>query len=931
MSARSGDSPTPDGTWTVWTPVSVPGSTNAGTGRYAQYRAELSTTDLARTPVLRDVTLGTSAPADHTLTVTAPLHGTITSADTFINCGTGGTACTRTYDYGTAVTLTATPDVGYSFTAWSGACTGTGTCPLAMTADRAVGATFTINTHTLTVTAPLHGTITSADTFINCGTGGTACTRTYNYGTAVTLTATPDVGYSFTAWSGSCAGTGTCPLAMTANRAVGATFTINTHTLTVTAPLHGTITSADTFINCGTGGTACTRTYNYGTAVTLTATPDVGYSFTAWSGACAGTGTCPLAMTANRAVGATFTINTHTLTVTAPLHGTITSADTFINCGTGGTACTRTYDYGTAVTLTATPDVGYSFTAWSGACAGTGTCPLAMTANRAVGATFTINTHTLTVTAPLHGTITSADTFINCGTGGTACTRTYNYGTAVTLTATPDVGYSFTAWSGACAGTGTCPLAMTANRAVGATFTINTHTLTVTAPLHGTITSADTFINCGTGGTACTRTYDYGTAVTLTATPDVGYSFTAWSGACAGTGTCPLAMTANRAVGATFVRIIHTLTVTAPLHGTITSADTFINCGTGGTACTRTYDYGTAVTLTATPDVGYSFTAWSGACSGSGTCPLTMTADRAVSATFTIQQFTLTVAPTANGTITGAGINCNPDGIDCSETYDYGTVVALTATPHTLYDFVAWTGACTGTAPCEVTINAAKTVTASFAIQHFDLTVTPPVNGTITGLGIDCGPAGPDCTETYEYATLTLVPLTATPAPGYDFSSWNGACTGTGPCALEMATAQTVGATFTLRQSALAVAAPVAPPAVAPTPHPIVEPVSPLHAGETPVPFNAVGGRDSGGTPEPSTTTPTIVHVFADIPPCTVVTDDAPPTVVDDKTDAVPPTAVDDEPDAVPLAAVDDEDEAAPGRQQVKVGEPQARGSGACR
>ena len=120
-------------------------------------------------------------------------------ADTFIQCGTGGSACTRTYDYGTSVTLSATPDTGYSFTAWSGACTGNGACPLTIDGDKAVGASFTLNTHTLTVTAPLHGTITSADTFITCGTGGSACTRTYDYGTSVTLSATPDTGYGFTA------------------------------------------------------------------------------------------------------------------------------------------------------------------------------------------------------------------------------------------------------------------------------------------------------------------------------------------------------------------------------------------------------------------------------------------------------------------------------------------------------------------------------------------------------------------------------------------------------------------------------------------------------------------------------------------------------------------------------------------------------------
>jgi hypothetical protein len=78
----------------------------------------------------------------------------------------------------------------------------------------------------------------------------------------------------------------------------------------------------------------------------------------------------------------------------------------------------------------------------------------------------------------------------------------------------------------------------------------------------------------------------------------------------------------------------------------------------------------------------------------------------------------------------------------------------------------------------------------------------------------------------------------------------------------------------------------------------IYNPVSPINAGETPVSFNAVGSRDSDGsiasynwiwgdgTPEQSTTSPTIVHVFADTPSrCIEVTYAVLLTVLDDKGD----------------------------------------------
>jgi large repetitive protein len=89
-----------------------------------------------------------------------------------------------------------------------------------------------------------------------------------------------------------------------------------------------------------------------------------------------------------------------------------------------------------------------------------------------------------------------------------------------------------------------------------------------------------------------------------------------------------------------------------------------------------------------------------------------------------------------------------------------------------------------------------------------------------------------------------------------------------------------------------------AAPNIPPTASFIYNPISPINAGETPVSFNAVGSRDSDGsiasynwiwgdgTPEQSTTSPTIVHVFADTPSrCIDVTYAVLLTVVDDKGD----------------------------------------------
>ena len=83
--------------------------------------------------------------------------------------------------------------------------------------------------------------------------------------------------------------------------------------------------------------------------------------------------------------------------------------------------------------------------------------------------------------------------------------------------------------------------------------------------------------------------------------------------------------------------------------------------------------------------------------------------------TITAASYALTVTKQGPGAVTSTpgGINC---GSDCSESYAPGTVVMLTATPNKNRVFQGWGGACTGTATtCSVTMNATKTVTATFS------------------------------------------------------------------------------------------------------------------------------------------------------------------------------------------------------------------------
>jgi len=155
--------------------------------------------------------------------------------------------------------------------------------------------------------------------------------------------------------------------------------------------------------------------------------------------------------------------------------------------------------------------------------------------------------------------------------------------------------------------------------------------------------------------------------------------------------------------------------LTVNMDGT---GDGTVNCGSD---CSDAYHFGTVVTLTAVANTGSTFTGWSGAMVTT-TNPISLTMDtaQAVTATFAINQYDLSLTFAGNGTgsVSSAptGINCDAD---CSGTYDYNTVVTLTAVSDPGFIFTGWSGACSGTADCVVTINAAKNVTATFEEERF--------------------------------------------------------------------------------------------------------------------------------------------------------------------------------------------------------------------
>ena len=131
------------------------------------------------------------------------------------------------------------------------------------------------------------------------------------------------------------------------------------------------------------------------------------------------------------------------------------------------------------------------------------------------------------------------------------------------------------------------------------------------------------------------------------------------------------------------------------------------------------------------------------------------------------------LAPSAGGGGTTFTLTTNVSGTGSvarnpnAGSYASGTVVTLTATPGSGFQFSGWSGDLTGAAnPATITMSANRTVTATFtAITQGPFTLTRSVTGSGS---VSVNP------NQSSYAAGTVVTLTATPFAGAAFSNWSG-------------------------------------------------------------------------------------------------------------------------------------------------------------
>lgn len=677
----------------------------------------------------------------------------------------------------------------------------------------------------LTVRAPLSvakigngtGTVTSTPAGIDCGA---ACSAMLDAPTEVSLVPVADAGSAFVAWSGDCAGGGACTVNVDDAKSVTAKFSPY-HLLTVAkaGTGAGVVRSEPAGIDCGA---ACSAQFVEETLVRLVPEPVVGSAFAGWNGPCRDLVLqiyepgrpvpCTVRIDEATAVTASFA-PAYKMTVTASgtAQGTVTG-NYGLSCSTGSTdGCSSWVIVNGVVTLTANPGPGAILKSWVGSCMGSApTCSVTMNGTKNVTATFQPASYPLTVALSGVGAGTVTGGPIACTTGSSAgCSGTVDNTTPttlVTLKAAPAPGSVFKGWIGICYGLGDCTVSMSLARSVTAKFEPATWPLAVTVNGTGSGTVAGGPIACTTGDPAgCTGVVSNTTPeqkVTLEATPASGNVFKGWSGGCFGLAPCVVTMNAAKSVTAVFEPATWPLSasITGTGSGAVTGAG--LDCGGPTNVCSvavpNTTPYG-SVTLTATPDATSVFKRWTGCNSYSGaSCTVSMSTAKSVVASFEPSTYALSSVILGSGSVTGAGVECASGTGTCSAPVANGAIAQLVATPDAGWIFKGWSGCSSfaGTA-CNVTMTAAKSITATFQPEAYALGVVTVGTGvgTVTGGGIACTSGSTDgCSAAVPNgATVTL---TATPAEGSILKSWSGCMPAGNTCKVSMTAAKNVTVTF---------------------------------------------------------------------------------------------------------------------------------------
>ncbi len=458
--------------------------------------------------------------------------------------------------------------------------------------------------------------------------------------------------------------------------------------------------------------------------------------------------------------------------------GPTTTYQVAFNLGSGGASMvpsgTHSYASGTGVAVYTLSSSGYQFSSWTSTGSITFDSGSSASTIAHIDGAGAVTSNFVSVQPSQNYQVT-----FNLGQGGSSMTptgtQTYSGGSSVPVSAIASSGYQFSSW------TSTDTISFDSATSVSTVAHVNSAG-SITANFIATQPTQNYQVSwvLGAGGSSMnptgTQSYAGGSIVTINAIPSSGYQFLYWvSAATSGSitfGSVTSAVTTAQINGAGFVTANFVQVQTGQNYQVTFSTNGGGSSSTTNPTGTQTYAAGTIVPITATAGSGYQFSSWSstGAISfGTSTSASTnaqINGDGSIIANFITPQAGQNYQVTFNlGT---GGASMNPTGI---QTYAGGSAVQVSTVAASGYQFSSWTS--TGSISFDSTtssstiahINSAGSITANFA------SITTGQNYQVT-FTLGNGGASMSPTGTNSYAAGSTIPISATVASGYRFSSW---------------------------------------------------------------------------------------------------------------------------------------------------------------